>query len=297
VPADATQAAQPLSGEPAVIICFNCPKARLWGCGAGGRPFYAQACGTHHQTAPGRPARILLESVAVHSRPTIQITEPTSTAQHAAARASTAINRRAYFLSTSRCRGPVRSSMRASRSGGPRGARPRRRPQLPPVSQRPVPNGCRSPVFPHERRRTARRRSSERALLNLVFDGSGAFDAGATALVLVALTSIIAPTVSRGRQLQQPSDADTFGFLGKCHRAQNTNKPAARVPDGCPLYYAAPFTKKTRRAFIGCGFRTAAHAESSWVRPNVWRQQRARRGRMGESGHDGRPSDDGCRQN
>jgi transposase len=53
------------------------------------------------------------------------------------------------------------------------------------VSQRPVPNGCRSPGFPHERRRTPRRRSSERALLNLVFDGPGTFfDAGTTALVL-----------------------------------------------------------------------------------------------------------------
>jgi hypothetical protein len=46
--------------------------------------------------------RSLLESVAVQSPPIIQITEPTSPAQHAAAKASTPINRRAYFLSTSR---------------------------------------------------------------------------------------------------------------------------------------------------------------------------------------------------
>jgi hypothetical protein len=30
----------------------------------------------------------------------------------------------------------------------------------------------------------------------------------------------------------------------------------------------------TRRAFITCGFRNAAHAESLWVRPSGWRQQR-----------------------
>src|SRR5580693_6416182 len=48
-------------------------------------------------------SRSLLESVAVYSPPTIQITEPTRPAQHAAANASSPINRRAYFLSTSRC--------------------------------------------------------------------------------------------------------------------------------------------------------------------------------------------------
>jgi hypothetical protein len=47
--------------------------------------------------------------------------------------------------------------------------------------------------------------------------------------------------------------------------------------------YAATFIKRGGPP-TGCLFRNAAHAESSWVRSNVWRQQRARRGRMGESG-------------
>ena len=73
-----------------------------------------------------------------------QITKLTRPIQHAAPKASTAINRHAYLLSSSRCRQPAAIIKAASRSDGPRCAIPRRRQWLPPMPRRSASTRCRS---------------------------------------------------------------------------------------------------------------------------------------------------------